>query len=317
VNGAVLFIPRGLPASGKSTAAREMIAGQPLGSIVRVNRDDIRAMLFGPEYRVPKFDAEKLVSLVEHGPIEGLLRAGTDVIVDDTNLRTRFVKDLMQIAERAGATVKIMDEFLDVPLSECLRRDQQRENPVGDAVIVGMHQKYLSGGRRPMIPELDAVVTGRPYVADPKLAPACIFDLDGTLALHTGVRDPYDTSRYHLDKPNTNIIEAVRGEYRNGNCIIFCSGRDEEFWDATVRWIHENVTSRPGTQNPHIPGAAWNLFMRPQGDRRNDAIVKLELFDQHIRGKYNVLRIYDDRDRVIKMWRELGLTALQVNYGAF
>lgn len=308
MSDAVLFIPRGLPASGKSTASREMIARQPVGSIVRLNRDDIRAMMFGPEYRRPTFEAEKLVSLVEHGPIEALLRAGSDVIVDDTNLRTRFVKDLMVIAERSGATVKIMDEFLDVPLSECLRRDQQRENPVGDAVICGMHEKYLSGGRRPHIPELDEVVTGRPYEPNDALRSAVMVDIDGTVAIHTGVRDPYDTSKYHLDKTNDNVINLIARESDCGSRVIFCSGRDEEFREVTEKWIDDNVLD-------HEDG--WQLFMRPQGDRRNDAIVKLELFDKHIRDNYNVLRVYDDRDRVVRAWRSIGLTVLQVAPGDF
>lgn len=306
---AVLWIPRGLPASGKTSWSLEMLAQQPVGSIVRVNRDNIRAMMFGPDYRRPSFDAEKLVSLVEHGPIETLLRAGSDVIVDDTNLRTRFVKDLMVIAERAGATTKIMDEFLDVPLSECLRRDQQRENPVGDGVIVNMHNKYLSGGRRPHVPELDAAVTGRPYEPDETLPRAVCVDLDGTVALHEGVRGPYDTSLYHLDRVNRNVMDAIYMEQACHRKIIFCSGRDEEFRPETEEWIGRHFLPKPG--------GGWTLFMRPQGDRRNDAVVKLELFDKYIRDNYNVQRVYDDRDRVIKMWRSLGLTVLQVNYGDF
>lgn len=305
---AVLWIPRGLPASGKTSWSLEMLAQQPVGSIVRVNRDNIRSMMFGPEYRKPSFDAEKLVSLVEHGPIEALLRAGSDVIVDDTNLRTRFVKDLMMIAERAGATVKIMDEFLDVPLSECLRRDQQRENPVGDGVIVNMHNKYLSGGRRPHIPELDAVVTGKPYEPVDGMPGAVIVDIDGTIALHEGVRDPYDTSRYHLDQPNRNVRDAILME-SNYRQVLFCSGRDEEFRPETEEWIGRFYLPKPM--------GGWKLFMRPMGDRRNDAVVKLELFDEHIRDNYTILRVYDDRDRVVKMWRSLGLTVLQVNEGNF
>lgn len=310
MTNATLWIPRGLPASGKSYWSREMVSGQPLGSVVRLNRDDIRALMFGPEYRKPTFEAEKLVSLVEHGPIEGLLRAGSDVIVDDTNLRVRFVKDLMMIADKAGASYKIVDDFLDVPLSTCLRRDQERENPVGDAVIVGMHQKYLSGGRRPHVPELDEIVTGKPYVPAPGTTPAVVVDVDGTVALCKDVRGPYDTSLYHLDKPNAPVIELVQREWAAGNQILFCSGRDREFFDVTAKWIMTHVF--PG---PDMVG--FNLFMRPAGDRRNDAVVKLELFDEYIRDSYTVVRVYDDRDRVVKMWRGLGLTVLQVAPGDF
>lgn len=306
----VLWIPRGLPASGKSTWTRELIAEQPLGSVVRVNRDDIRMMMFGPEYCKPTFEAENLVSLIEHGPIEALLRRGSDVVVDDTNLRVRFVKDLMMIADRVGAAVKIVDDFLDVPLSTCLRRDQERENPVGDAVIVGMHNKFLSGGRRPHIPELDEIVTGKPYVPTPGTTPAVVVDVDGTVALCKDVRGPYDTSLYHLDRPNAPVIELVQREWAAGNQILFCSGRDREFFDVTAKWIMKHVF--PG---PDMVG--FNLFMRPAGDRRNDAVVKLELFDEYIRDFYTVVRVYDDRDRVVAAWRSIGLTVLQVAPGSF
>lgn len=60
------------------------------------------------------------------------------------------------------------------------------------------------------------------------------------------------------------------------------------------------------------------LFMRATGDNRRDDIVKRELFDAHIRDHFNVRYVLDDRDRVVKMWRnELGLTVLQVAEGNF
>ncbi len=74
-----------------------------------------------------------------------------------------------------------------------------------------------------------------------------------------------------------------------------------------------------------IDGGKWThknekviLNMREAGDMRKDSIVKKELFDQHIRGKYNVRMVIDDRDQVVDMWRnELGLTCLQVAEGDF
>ena len=60
-----------------------------------------------------------------------------------------------------------------------------------------------------------------------------------------------------------------------------------------------------------------HLFMRASGDTRKDEIVKLELFDAHVRGKYDVRLVLDDRDRVVRMWRSIGLTCLQVADGEF
>jgi predicted kinase len=304
---ATLWLPRGLPASGKTTWSREMLDGQPLGSIVRLNRDDIRAMMLPPDYRTPKPDAEKVVSAVEHGPIAGLLRADVDVIVDDTNLRVKFVRNLMQIAASVGANSEVVDDFLDVPVKECVERDSLRDRPVGAAVIQGMYDKFLSGGRILHVPALDNVpVTGKPYTATPSTPKAIVVDIDGTVALH-GDRNPYDTSRCHEDAPNEPVIEQVRLAHDAGMAVLFTSGRDAGFRDVSSAWIDDHV----------MQGRDFDLFMRPEGDTRNDAVVKLELFDEHIRDRFDVRWVLDDRDRVVEAWRSIGLPVMQVAPGNF
>jgi len=57
--------------------------------------------------------------------------------------------------------------------------------------------------------------------------------------------------------------------------------------------------------------------MRPAGNTENDAIIKKRLFDENIRDDYDVRFVLDDRNRVVDMWREIGLTCLQVDYGDF
>jgi hypothetical protein len=58
--------------------------------------------------------------------------------------------------------------------------------------------------------------------------------------------------------------------------------------------------------------------MRPEGDNRKDSIVKRELFDTHVRNKFYIDFVLDDRDQVVDMWRnDLGLTCLQVDWGDF
>jgi hypothetical protein len=71
-----LLITRGLPASGKTTWARERIDARKSGEIVRLNRDDIRRMMLPTTYREPVHHAEELVTKVQHGPIVALLLAG-------------------------------------------------------------------------------------------------------------------------------------------------------------------------------------------------------------------------------------------------
>ena len=59
------------------------------------------------------------------------------------------------------------------------------------------------------------------------------------------------------------------------------------------------------------------LWMRAAGDGRRDDLVKAELFDRHVRHRLAVRVSLDDRDRVVAVWRRMGLPTWQVNYGNF
>ena len=150
VRVARLLITRGLPASGKTTFSRGL---QPL--VARVNRDDLRRMLHGRPMYTPR--AERQVTLVQTAAVEGLLRAGADVVVDDTNLRSRTVRGWATLAARCGASFEVYD-FTDVPVDECVRRDAARDESVrvGEAAIRWMYDRYLKGRTLPLpIPEPD------------------------------------------------------------------------------------------------------------------------------------------------------------------
>lgn len=298
-----LTATRGLPASGKTTYAKELLGIVRTGTLARVNRDDIRTMLHNGAPHLPV--TEQQVTVVQHGAIESLLRSGVNVICDDTNLRARHLRTLAEIAWKCGAEFKVRD-FLTVPLETCLERDAARGDSVGEVVIRSMHARYLAGRALPLpVPQKPEQATGQSYEPDPALPAAVMVDIDGTVALHV-TRDPYDTSRYHEDVPNPPVVAAVHALLAAEYGIVFCSGRDEEFRDVTERWLREHVT----------PDYA-DLFMRKQGDRRRDDIIKLELFNLHIRDRWRVEFVLDDRDRVVAAWRSIGLTVLQCAEGAF
>src|ERR1700759_2139802 len=113
-----LLITRGLPASGKTTFARKLQPG-----VVRVNRDDLRRMLHGQ--RLFTQWAEGQVTAAQRAAGEALLRVHADVIVDDTNLRAKAVREWAELAARFGASFEVHD-LTDVPLEECIRRDLDR-----------------------------------------------------------------------------------------------------------------------------------------------------------------------------------------------
>jgi predicted kinase len=316
-----LIITRGLPGSGKTTWAREYLASQPRGSVMRLNRDDLRRMGIDAGYGKPERAVEQRISVARDAALRDLLRSGCDVIVDDTNLRSKYVRDMMIVAQAAGADVQIMN-FTYVSLEECIRRDSCREWPecVGEEVIRGMHLRYLAQhhGKPPPVP-----VVGPPtatpaapvkaYVPPARPAPhAFLVDLDGTLALMNG-RGPYDETCVIDDLPNTPVIETVRALIGRSWDPIFMSGRTDGCRADTEVWLLKHVFgSEMITPRLYAP-----LLMRAAGDTRPDSVVKLELFNAHVRDQYNVRLVLDDRASVIKMWRSLGLTVFQVAEGDF
>lgn len=57
--------------------------------------------------------------------------------------------------------------------------------------------------------------------------------------------------------------------------------------------------------------------MRPAGNMEKDSVIKRRLYEEHIKGTYNVAYVIDDRNQVVEMWRSLGLRCLQVANGDF
>jgi predicted kinase len=303
-----LILTRGLPASGKSTYARKLVAENT--TTVRLNRDDFRQMLFGKA--VLDTQGETMVTVAQHGAVENALKAGFDVIVDDTNFFARGVKSLMTIAAKYDAEVEFKD-FTDVPLHECILRDAGRRDSgqsnfsaeVGEKIIRGMYDRYLRGRRLPLdipeVPQLNVV----PYVANEDLPSAIIVDLDGTLAKMSD-RSPYEWHRVGEDTPVPAVVYAVRAAIHFGYQVIFMSGRDASCRNITQAWLET-----------HVLNNVEHLFMRAENDNRRDDIVKLDLFDTHVRDNYNVEYVLDDRAQVVRMWRKLGLSCFQVAPGEF
>jgi len=145
---------------------------------------------------------------------------------------------------------------------------------------------------------------------------AIIVDVDGTLADMRGVRGPFEWDKVHLDRPHQDVIELVRdlaeadtdngaGGFIYKYKIIITTGRDGVCEEATKEWLLEHGINYD------------EFFIRPEGDFRKDNIIKSEIYMDHIRPKYDVKFVIDDRDQVVEMWRSLGLRVLQVAPGNF
>lgn len=278
-----VLLLRGLPASGKSTYAKELVSKNH--NWVRVNKDDLRAMMNNGEF---SGKLEKQVIRTEREIAENALKLGKNVVIDDTNFNPTHEEYFRDLAVRYKAEFEV--KLFDTPLEVCIERDNKRSNGVGETVIRRMYNQYLKS--EPAV-----------YEHDRSLPAAIICDIDGTLA-HMTDRSPYDWSRVYQDEVDPiirKLLDTIKYKY----FIILTSGRDEICREETNKWLREN----------DVPYGM--LLMRPEGDIRKDSIIKREIFETHIRPYYNVEFVLDDRNQVVEMWRSLGLKCLQVAEGDF
>lgn len=289
-----VLILKGLPASGKTTYAKKLLDAEK-GHWKRLNKDELRMMLTNNHHTTAN---EKFVERVRDIMMIEALKEGKHVIIDDTNLADRPVARIENVVQQyraeTGDEVAIEVKDMDVELDVCLERDREREKKVGDAVIERMYRQHMLHNER-----------GPHYQPqDTTLPKAILCDLDGTLAILT--RSPFNALECGTDLVNEPIAEIIRTYHRIGVTIILLSGREDHSRELTIDWLRLH----------HIP--FHHLYMRKEKDFRKDAIIKKELFDAHIRNKYFVQFVLDDRNQVVNLWRlDLGLPCLQVNYGDF
>ncbi len=279
-----VLILRGLPASGKTTHAKELEAK----GWVRVEKDEIRkdSRLFKDgEYNHRRGD-EAIVLKERNRLIREALGRGNNVVSSDTNLNPKHVTGISAIAREFGATVEQKD-FLDVPLKELLERDAARENPVGEQVIRGMFHDFVK-----------TLPTFLKY--DPELPFVVVSDLDGTLTTGPKDRSPYEWHKVGNDDINLGLAHMLDGISLIDYAKLFIfSGRDEVCRPETEAWLEKHDIEYD------------QLYMRrsdhvdENGGQVKDTIVKADMIEKYIKGKYNVLIWFDDRPQVADMLRDV------------
>ena len=292
-----LLIPRGVPASGKSTFALEWVNEDPKNR-VRIGRDFIRFMLFGKYWGVD----EKAVTRIQDVLLRAAIADGKDIILDNTNLQSKNVIDTLKIA---AETRGVFVEFIDFPISfeEAVARDAKRDRTVGEDVIRSFYDRFLGGVKNPRFPEkprLPAEWSFEPHNLRVGLPDAVLVDIDGTLA-HSNEYDVFDGRHFTKHGFDEIVAAAATGFAREtGANVIIMSGRDSTYRAETEQWLAQNEFNYD------------ELHMRAVGDTRNDAVIKNELFNQYIEGRYNVLAVFDDRPRVVRLWQAKGIKVFNV-----
>lgn len=303
----IVFL-RGIPGSGKSTYARDLVTRE---GYTRVNLDAIRAML-GLEYSP---EAEKMAKQIHDSVVIRAVKAGHDVVIDNTHINDATPKSVITMLWENGLDVEYDLVDIQESLEECVRRNQERARrpskndsaEVPYEVITRMHSQLEGRRKAGTLWTIEGITSKLPkiekYEPNPLLRPTVIVDIDGTLARHH--RSPYDYDSLASDALYDDVGRAVLSLWKHGLHVIVCSGRPEDYRKATVRWLRDQ-------------GVPFDeLFMRSSGDDRRDSIIKLEIFNKNIRNWFDVQFCIDDRDRVVSLYRALGLRCWQVAEGAF
>lgn len=298
-----IIVLRGLPGSGKSTLARRMVED----GFVIVSRDSVRFMLTGSDKKtVLSRELEEAVTAIVRQSVTSALKAGHRVVLDATHLRNRDCTDWIKFGEAHEAEVGFIS--VETPLEECLKNNATRgENAVPEEVIRNMYDKFFRKGKlAPVSYDRGPVVKFKEYTPDYKkhLPHAYIVDIDGTMA------EMVDRGPFEFDKVGTDVIKepvarVVQSLKDVGFEIVFVSGRSDSCRSETQEWLDSY---------------GWGdheLHMRKAGDQRKDAIVKHEIFWDQIAPRFHVRGAFDDRRQVTEMFRQIGLTVFQVEFGEF
>lgn len=282
-----LILMQGLPASGKSTRAKMIVAQ---GGFVRINKDLLRTML-----HFDKFNGvnEGITQDTAQAIALRMLGSKQSVVIDDTNLNPRTVDSWKGIAKYAGATIEY--ERIDTPVEECIKRDQGREKAVGSHVIVNMALQY---GLYPK-PDKGFVLCD---------LDGTLFDITHRLKYARGPEKDWDKffANIHGDAVRNTTVDILLGYMDKGCQVIFVSARPERCREASVIKIKEAFKGFD---------VGKTLIMRRDNDKRDDVEVKQQIYDTYFKDKYHVEAVIDDRPKVIRMWKANCLNVIDVGAG--
>lgn len=305
-----LTLTVGFPGCGKTTWANEQVRSAR-SKTVNLNLDDLRQTMAGSHsnYKYRK-DNELYIRHGQNCAAECAVANKWNIIVSDTNLNPAVRSKWKEFTKKHGYTYKEHNFFNEFTkgktfphnffamkdyVKQCKERNLLRDKSVPEEVIDILAEKHYYKEMKVLTPTL------------PDLEEAIIVDVDGTIAHMGGLRGPYEEDKVLLDLPDPEVILSVLAEknYLNRKVIIM-SGRHETCQEDTEAWL-----LKYGVPYDHI-------FMRKADDNRSDDIVKYELYMENVHDKYKVEKVFDDREKVCFMWRNLlKLKVFQVEPGKF
>jgi predicted kinase len=305
-----IYVMRGLPGSGKSTRARNIV--EKTGA-VRVCRDDLREMFYGQENsNIKAFKADKklenIITSLTTLVVRESLSKGLHVVIDECNLNKKSVDNWINIAKEFKNTKVEIEDFTDTPIDICIKRDVNRNKSVGVEVIVNMAMKYNLLGNK-----YNNYFFGNKYEpGDFNGKKVLICDLDGTLfncnhRLHyikpedkipygstsTNVyqfkRGKKDWKKFHRSSVYDGIINETRDfiiktlQETPDIKLIFLTGRPEAYLTISVDKLLEFGIIEFET-----------IIMRENNDYRSSVEYKKSIIDLYFSDCELVIYIDDD-----------------------
>ena len=278
---------KGLPGSGKSTLTKQFV--KESGNAGRINRDDLRAMIFDGVWSGPR---EKVIVEIEKAIAQVLAKNKMMPVIDDTNLFQSHEDMWGNFAKDNNLEFEKDDVGTD--LATCINRDRERSKPVGEVIIqrMALDAGMIDFGEKPLV----------------------LVDVDGTTAngQHrehfvslTNGRTKKDWYAYFTemvyDEPIQHIIDWVN-ELAKNYTICIVSGRPDTYQLETLYWLR------------YVAKIHFDyIFMRRGSDNRPDVEVKSDILAKF--PKEQIFMILDDRPQVCRMWKSANLFCIPVRGG--
>ncbi len=294
-------IIKGLPASGKSTWAKQMVSDYP-NQYKRISKDDLRDMI---DNGIHTRGNEGFILTARDSLIIAAIKSGFHVIVDDTNLNPihekRIGNIISEFNKQNNKEVRVIIKEFNQPLNTCLKWDSLRTKSVGEEVIKSMYGEYIYA-KDWVTKTMNETIPFSQYM---------VVDMDGTLS-NTQERIKFvkgeNKKNWKLffnfcvfDQPRQEVLQQVMIHHFSNNHmpIVIVSARPDTYRNQTEKWLHEH-------------GIRYEkLLMRNANDKRTDDIVKQEMLDQYM-NKDHISVAFDDRKRILDMWEKNGIKTINV-----
>lgn len=291
-----LIILQGPPYSGKTTWAQDYVRAHP--------------NCFSVEYKQLKelYGDVRTTQAVELATIKQLLELGATVICDDCNNEPGHLEDLFNVADN---NVEIKTFY--TPFRACLKEDKRRYDEglsfFGEGFLKAFYLRYYESKYREE-ECTDFVPTNN---CDSELPNCVLCSLDHLVALHQ-YRTPNAIDLMQTDVCNPLIKTLLERFILDGITVFFvASTRTKEAYAKTFDWLAKNFPYYKTDMNTMKKFYKWNLLI-PKADPFSSVVgYSKELYETNVKGKFNVLAVFENNKAVAEMWQNEGLLTCLIN----